>query len=81
MGDAAVLSHCSLLRNPCLQSTCVLRILSGRRNQLLVLYFPGRFLPTASLRRRTTLRERNFRHAEIHENYTSEFRELFEVTM
>ena len=56
-----------------------MRELSGRRNQLLVFHLLGRFLVIASLRRQTNLRETNFRHVEIPENYTSEFRELFKV--
>jgi hypothetical protein len=56
-----------------------MRALWGSRNQLLVFHFSGRFLVTASLRQRTNLWERNFHHAKIPENYTGEFRELFEV--
>jgi hypothetical protein len=56
-----------------------MRELSGRRNQLLVFHLSGRFLVTASIRRRTNLRETNFRRAEIPENYTSEFHALFKV--
>jgi len=55
--------------------------LSRTRNQLLVLHFLGRFLLTASLRRRKMSLYINFASATIPVNYSSEFLELFEATM
>ena len=68
VGDAAVLSHCSLLRNTWPKPTGVLE------------HFYGLFLLTAFLRRQRMSMYRNFPHAGIPVNYTSEFRELFEST-
>jgi len=55
--------------------------LSRSRNQLLVLHFLGRFLLTASLRRRRMSLYINFPSAAIPVNYFSEFLELSEATM
>jgi hypothetical protein len=53
--------------------------LSWRRNQLLVLRFSGRFLLTASLRRRRILLYISLITAAIPASYTSKFWELFEA--
>jgi len=52
VGYAPVCSHRSLLGNPRLKPTGCAGALSWRWKQLLVLHFSGRFLLTASLRRR-----------------------------
>ena len=52
-----------------------------KANQLLVLHFSGRFLLTVSLRRKRMSMYISLFIVEIYVNYTSEFRELSEVTM
>jgi hypothetical protein len=68
VGDAAVLSHCSLLRNTWPKPTGVLE------------QFSALFLLTAFLRLRKMSMYRNSPHTGIPVDYTSKFRELFETT-
>jgi hypothetical protein len=55
--------------------------LSWRRNQMLVSHFSGRFLLTASQRRRRMSKYISLFTVAIPVNYTSEFRELLEATV
>jgi hypothetical protein len=80
MGDAAVSSHCSLLRNPRPKAAGVLEhCREGESNR----WFPisVRFLLTPSLRRRRIPMYIPSFTVAVPENYTSEFREHLEATM
>jgi hypothetical protein len=78
LGDAAVLSHCSLVRNPWPKPTGVLEhCLEGDTNCWFSIFWS--FLLTASLRRRRMSVYISLFTVAVTVNYTSEFRELFEA--
>jgi len=80
MGGSTVLSLCFAKKSLTKTDRCA-GAFSRSRNQMLVLHFLGRFLLSASLKRRRISLYINFPSAAIPVNYSSEFLEIFEATM
>jgi hypothetical protein len=78
MGEASVLSHCTLLRNPSPIPTGVLEHCRQGEVKLLFLHFFGAF--PSSVHFFYSWFYRNFSSAANSVNYVGEFLEIFEAT-
>ena len=82
MGDAPVLSHCSLLRNTWPKPAGVLKHYREGKTKCSFSIFSGRFLLTTSVRwRRMSVNVHFFIHSSNSCKLYGEFRELFKTTV